>query len=200
MEPVARHKLQPDASFDGGDLNCGNGLLLLIRQHIDPLERGQLLEIRSTDTSVDEDLPAWCRMTLNELVSWTREHNTRSFLVAKGGLAERKQRIDMAPRRPTASLTPKPVFIPTKLPAPAPVPPIPLLAMTGMGSWPRPRLLLRALHERLERCRKAEAVFGRERLLFHPDCGFATFADNPVATASTAEAKLAAIAEAVRRL
>ncbi len=52
----------------------------------------------------------------------------------------------------------------------------------------------------LERCRKAESVFGRERLLFHPDCGFATFADNPVATASTAEAKLAAIGEAVRRL
>ena len=37
MDAVERHALEPDASFDGGDLDCGNGLLLLIRQHIDPL-------------------------------------------------------------------------------------------------------------------------------------------------------------------
>ncbi len=43
MEPVERHSFEPDASFDGGDLECGNGLLLLIRQHMDPLERGGLL-------------------------------------------------------------------------------------------------------------------------------------------------------------
>src|SRR2546430_13080906 len=42
VEPVERHVLEPDASFDGGDLDCGNGLLLLIRQHMDPLERGGL--------------------------------------------------------------------------------------------------------------------------------------------------------------
>ena len=69
MDAVERHALEPDASFDGGDLDCGNGLLLLIRQHIDPLARGQLLEFRSTEISVDEDFPAWCRMTGNELVS-----------------------------------------------------------------------------------------------------------------------------------
>ena len=52
------HPHQPDVGFDGGDLDCGNGLLLLIRKHIDPLPRGGLLEIRSTEISVDEDLPA----------------------------------------------------------------------------------------------------------------------------------------------
>jgi len=46
MEPVDRHQLDADARFDGGDLDCGNGLLLLIRQHMDPMERGQLLEFR----------------------------------------------------------------------------------------------------------------------------------------------------------
>ena len=40
MDPVARHALTPDLSFDGGNLDCGSGLLLLIRRHIDPLERG----------------------------------------------------------------------------------------------------------------------------------------------------------------
>src|SRR5262249_6272545 len=89
MEPDRSHSHVPDTSFDGGDLDCGNGLLLLIRQHIDPLGRGGLLEIRSTEISVDEDLPAWCRMTGNELVSWTKEGKQRSFLVCKGTLAER---------------------------------------------------------------------------------------------------------------
>ena len=42
----------PAASFDGGTLDCGSGLLLLIRQHIDPLDPGQLLEIRSSESSV----------------------------------------------------------------------------------------------------------------------------------------------------
>ena len=39
-------------------------------------------------------------------------------------------------------------------------------------------------------------LFGQERVLLTPDCGFATFADNPVASANTAEAKLKAIVDA----
>src|SRR5262245_20487668 len=89
MKPVERHDHTADVSFDGGDLDCGNGLLLLIRKHIDPLVRGGLLEIRSTEISVDEDLPAWCRLTGNDLVSWTKQGKQRSFLVCKGRLEER---------------------------------------------------------------------------------------------------------------
>ena len=51
MKPRTSNILTPDVSFDGGDLDCGNGLLLLIRKHIDPLPRGGLLEIR-----LDRDL------------------------------------------------------------------------------------------------------------------------------------------------
>jgi 5-methyltetrahydropteroyltriglutamate--homocysteine methyltransferase len=40
------HPYPAAASFDGGDLDCGNGLLLLIRRHIAPLRPGELLEIR----------------------------------------------------------------------------------------------------------------------------------------------------------
>src|SRR3954469_14068961 len=90
MEPVTSHPYSADVSFDGGDLDCGNGLLLLIRKHIDPLDRGGLLEIVSTETSVKEDLPAWCRMTGNELVSLVEEGRRRSFLVCKGKLEDRK--------------------------------------------------------------------------------------------------------------
>ena len=47
---------------------------------------------------------------------------------------------------------------------------------------------------------KAVAIFGPDRVLLNPDCGFATFADNPLASAEVAEAKLAVMAEAARRM
>lgn len=78
------HPYPPAVSFDGGDLDCGNGLLLLIRQHIDPLEPGELLEIISFESSVETDLPSWCRLTRNELVSLHKDGRRRSFLVSKG--------------------------------------------------------------------------------------------------------------------
>ena len=43
---------------------------------------------------------------------------------------------------------------------------------------------------------RAMDLFGRERVLLTPDCGFATFADNPVASSEIAEAKMRAIVEA----
>jgi len=63
-----QHAHSPDVSFDGGDLDCGSGLLLLIRRHIDPLAAGQTLEILSIDATVEVDLPAWCRMTGHHLL------------------------------------------------------------------------------------------------------------------------------------
>ncbi len=151
MGPSERHAHAPEATFDGGDLDCGNGLLPLIRRHIDPLARGDLLEIRSTETSVEADLPAWCRLTGNELVSWTRIGRQRSFLVCKGLLAERAGERGAPSRR---AATAAPVSFAASAPAPAapagPPPPVPALAVLGIGSWPRPRWLQRAIHERLE--------------------------------------------------
>jgi 5-methyltetrahydropteroyltriglutamate--homocysteine methyltransferase len=140
----------PDASFDGGDLDCGNGLLLLIRRHIDPLPRGALLEILSTETSVQEDLPAWCRLTGNEFISQQqRAGRQRAYLVCKGALAERPT-TGPTVSASTATRAIVPVHIPDRLPTPAPAPAIAPLSIMGIGSWPRPRWLLRALHERLE--------------------------------------------------
>jgi 5-methyltetrahydropteroyltriglutamate--homocysteine methyltransferase len=151
VDPVERHAYEPDASFDGGDLDCGNGLLLLTRQHIDPLTRGQLLEFRSTEISVEADFPAWCRMTGNELVSLVRRGRERSFLVCKGALVARP--VARPVRQAPASilrLEPVPVRIPDRLPPPAPAPALPALAVMGIGSWPRPRWLLQAMHDHLE--------------------------------------------------
>jgi len=166
--PVDRHEYAPADSFDGGDLDCGNGLLLLIRKHIDPLDRGQLLEILSAESSVREDLPAWCRLTGNELVSLVEREDRRSFLVSKGpfdasvaaGAAGATTAAAPAPRAavgPDGAREAMPVTqpvvevrIPDSLPAPAPAPAIEPFAVMGVGSWPRPAWLLRALHERME--------------------------------------------------
>jgi 5-methyltetrahydropteroyltriglutamate--homocysteine methyltransferase len=147
MAEDPRHPFEADASFDGGDLDCGNGLLLLIRQHIDPLEPGQLLEFRSTEISVEEDFPAWCRMTGNELVSTVRRGRQRSFLVCKGPLSARRATA-RAPLPVTRAVAE--VRIPPTLPLPAPTPAIPPLAVMGIGSWPRPRWMLQAIHDRIE--------------------------------------------------
>lgn len=157
MEITDKHLHQADVSFDGGDLDCGNGLLLLIRKHIDPLDRGGLLEIRSTEISVDEDLPAWCRMTGNELVSFTKHDKQRSFVVAKGMLAERK-----SGRSPAQTVKSGVQLVEVRplenFPAAAAAPAIRPLSVMGIGSWPRPRWMLQAMHEHMEG-RLDEATF-----------------------------------------
>ena len=150
VDPVERHPLAPDAGFDGGALDCGGGLLLLIRRHIDPLEPGGLLEIRSTEPTVEVELPAWCRLTGNELVSWTKHGDQRSYLVSKGPLAARTE---APPARPATVVGDRPVVdveVPDALPAPAPAPAVAPLSVMGIGSWPRPRWMLQALHDHLE--------------------------------------------------
>ena len=148
MDPVEQHVHEPDTSFDGGDLDCGGGLLLLIRRHIDPLEPGGLLEILSTDSTVEVELPAWCRLTGNELVSWTKDDNWRSFLVSKGLYSGRNGA--QATAAPTMQQIREEVSIPDSLPEPSPAPKIAPLSIMGIGSWPRPGWMLRAMHDHLE--------------------------------------------------
>jgi TusA-related sulfurtransferase/uncharacterized OsmC-like protein len=59
----------PDATCDGGDLDCGSGLLLIIRNAMSPLPAGGVLEVRSRESSVKEDLPAWCRLVGHEMLA-----------------------------------------------------------------------------------------------------------------------------------
>jgi len=158
MDTALHHAFPADVSFDGGDLDCGGGLLLLIRRHIDPMERGQLLEILSTDASVESDLPSWCRLTGNELVSLVKQGNRRSYLVCKGSLAERPQAKSFAPQPSLARNLTVPVTRPQSLPEPVAASAIEPLSIMGMGSWPRPRWMLHAIHEHLQG-RIAEAEF-----------------------------------------
>ena len=150
MDPAVKHPYEPDAGFDGGDLDCGGGLLLLIRRNIDPLERGQLLEILSTEPTVEIELPAWCRMTRNDLVSWTKSGHQRSFMISKGPFVERTRLASAAPVSPIGEQLRVEVKVPGSLPAPAAAPAIAPLSVMGVGSWPRPGWMLRAVHDHLE--------------------------------------------------
>jgi TusA-related sulfurtransferase len=58
-----------DAVIEGGDLDCGSGLLLILRNALEPLPVGAVLQLKSREISVKEDLPAWCRMVGHELVA-----------------------------------------------------------------------------------------------------------------------------------
>lgn len=70
---------------EGGNLDCGSGLLLLIRRAMNPVPQGEVLEIRSSEISVKEDLPAWCRMTKNPYIGWRPGANHNKYFVRKGG-------------------------------------------------------------------------------------------------------------------
>jgi uncharacterized OsmC-like protein len=58
--------IQPDHMFDGGDLDCGSGLVLLLRENMLELPVNGILEMRSREPTVADDLPPWCRMTGHE--------------------------------------------------------------------------------------------------------------------------------------
>lgn len=57
---------QPAAVFDGGDLDCGSGLILLIRENMLRVPVDEILEMRSREPTVADDLPPWCRMVGHE--------------------------------------------------------------------------------------------------------------------------------------
>jgi len=172
MSGATVHPYPPKTSFNGGDLDCGNGLLLLIRKHIDPLEPGELLEIVSYDSTVKVDLPSWCRLTKNELINMHAEPGVWRFLVSKGpftppedtilpnepattsGSEAPLQQVKLKNKRkkPQMAITQEVVapHIPASLPEPADAPTIEPLSVMSLGSWPRPRWMLDALHQHLE--------------------------------------------------
>ncbi|MBK6911668.1 MAG: OsmC family protein [bacterium] len=73
---------------DGGNLDCGSGLLLVIRRAMEQVPEGDVLEIRSTEFSVCNDLPAWCRMTENPYLGWIEGGASNRFFVQRGGKTE----------------------------------------------------------------------------------------------------------------
>ena len=70
----------------------------------------------------------------------------------------------------------------------------------GVGACNQKHAHVESVASIVAHAEQAISLFGAERLLLTPDCGFATFADNPVSSAATAQAKLAALAQATQIL
>jgi TusA-related sulfurtransferase len=78
------------AVVDGGDMDCGSGLLLLITRAMRRLDAGDLLAVRSAEDSVVTDLPAWAELVGHTVASETAETATGPwwFAVRKKGAGE----------------------------------------------------------------------------------------------------------------
>lgn len=76
-------RIQSDFICEGGDLDCGSGLLLIIKKSMDFILDSQILEIQSTENSVQGDIPAWCRMVGHEYLGFVENEIGRSYFVKK---------------------------------------------------------------------------------------------------------------------
>ena len=70
----------------------------------------------------------------------------------------------------------------------------------GIGAVNQKSREVESVESIVRHVQRAIDALGRERVLLVPDCGFATFADNPVASAELAERKLRALVDAAARL
>ncbi len=60
-----------DQEWDAGDLGCGD-LVIRLRLRLKAMQPGQVIRVHATDSGAPEDLPAWCRMTGEELLHHDR--------------------------------------------------------------------------------------------------------------------------------
>jgi len=72
--------------IDGGDMDCGSGLLLLITRAMRRMEPGDLLAVRSSEPSVVTDLPVWADLVGHAIHSEVAETTDGPwwFAVSKG--------------------------------------------------------------------------------------------------------------------
>lgn len=74
----------PDTVFDGGDLDCGSGLILLIREHMFKVPVAGVLEMRSREPTVADDLPPWCRMAGHTYLGKIQGDGCTRYFVQRG--------------------------------------------------------------------------------------------------------------------
>lgn len=86
MDPaIDLEALTPDHVFDGGDLDCGSGLVLLLRENMLKVPIGGVLEMRSREPTVADELPSWCRMVGHDLLGLTVGVGYQRYFIRRGG-------------------------------------------------------------------------------------------------------------------
>jgi TusA-related sulfurtransferase/uncharacterized OsmC-like protein len=80
---VDLESVEPDYVFDGGNLDCGSGLILLIRENMLKVPEQGIFEMRSKEPSVKNDLPPWCRMVGLEYLGFLDAEGFTRYFVRK---------------------------------------------------------------------------------------------------------------------
>lgn len=80
-----------DNMFDGGDLDCGSGLILLIRDAMRQVPVDGILEMRSRERTVSDDLPPWCRMSGHAYMGKLPGDGYTRYFVRKGTGAQEEE-------------------------------------------------------------------------------------------------------------
>jgi TusA-related sulfurtransferase len=75
--------LKPDHVFDGGNLDCGSGLILLIRDNMLKVPENGIFEMRSREPTVKNDLPPWCRMVGLEYLGFLDSEDFARYFIRK---------------------------------------------------------------------------------------------------------------------
>jgi tRNA 2-thiouridine synthesizing protein A len=71
-----------DVTVDLGQAGCGD-LTPMIRGRLRELQSGQVLEVISEEPAAHEGIPAWSRLTGNELVATITELSRSRFFIRK---------------------------------------------------------------------------------------------------------------------
>jgi uncharacterized OsmC-like protein len=82
-ELVDLKSIKPDHVFDGGDLDCGSGLVLLIRENMLRVPLDGIFEMRSRERTVKSDLPPWCRMVGLEYLGFLEDAGFTRYFIRK---------------------------------------------------------------------------------------------------------------------
>jgi hypothetical protein len=79
--------IPPHRTFDGGDLDCGSGLILMIRENMLAVPVGGVLEMRSREPTVGDELPPWCRLSGHEYLGRLPGDGCTRYFLRRGEAA-----------------------------------------------------------------------------------------------------------------
>jgi TusA-related sulfurtransferase len=78
---------EPAARIDGGALGVGDGLLMLLREAMEPLPAGSVIAVRTSDPATTHDLPAWCRIMAHTFLGSIAQGDASTFYLRKGDVS-----------------------------------------------------------------------------------------------------------------
>ena len=86
QSPLRKHVVA--AEFDGGDLDCGGGLLLLLTRNLRRVEPGEVLAVRTVEPSVPADLEDWARLAGHTVIDSVAEGEGWTIRVRRDGASK----------------------------------------------------------------------------------------------------------------